>query len=111
MRDAIRPYLAYLRRLWLRMEKRSFPKDDELFRAMSNAYGVTHLPWITLHYMSCASGHPYFGTRSREPDCRWGFQASQSVMIFEIAATVRVIIPSSTCARHSVPVSARASPN
>ncbi len=49
MRDAIRPYLAYLRRLWLRMEKRSFPKDDELFRAMSNAYGVTHLLWITLH--------------------------------------------------------------
>jgi len=53
---AIRPYLAYLRRLWLRMEKRSFPKDDGLFRAMSNAYDATHSLWITLHYMSCASG-------------------------------------------------------
>src|SRR5580698_8951698 len=37
--------------------------------------------------------------------------SGQPVMIFEIAAAVRVIIPSSTCARHPVPVSARASPN
>jgi hypothetical protein len=56
VRDAIRPHLAYLRRLRVRMERRGFPPTDELFRLTDEAYSATHALWVGLHYMSCRSG-------------------------------------------------------
>jgi hypothetical protein len=56
IRDAIRPHLAYLRRLQVRMERRGFIPTDELFQAATRAYDATHDLWVMLHYLSCRSG-------------------------------------------------------
>src|ERR1700733_2230361 len=56
MRDRLRLYLRYLRRVKTRMDKRGFPLTDELLRATNAAYDTAHALTTCLHYLSFKSG-------------------------------------------------------
>ena len=56
LKESIRPMLGYLSRLKKRMEKRNFPHDDMLLRAVVKAYDAMHALNVELHYLSCESG-------------------------------------------------------
>jgi hypothetical protein len=45
--------LRYVGRLRDRMEKRAFPKDDELYRLVVQAHDDIHRLSVTLHYLTC----------------------------------------------------------
>ena len=47
------PMLNYVKRLRDRMERRSFPKDDELYRLVVRIHDDMHRLSVTLHYMTC----------------------------------------------------------
>jgi hypothetical protein len=52
----IGPMLGYLYRLRSRMDKRGFPRDDELRQLVERAYESVHRLSVELHYLSCKSG-------------------------------------------------------
>jgi hypothetical protein len=60
------PHLRYLRQLYLRMEKRGFGPDDELFKAANEAYEKIHSPLVKLHYLSCEAFKREFDQKERE---------------------------------------------
>ena len=47
------PMLRYLTRLKDRMERRSFPKEDKLYRLVARIHDDMHDLSVTLHYMTC----------------------------------------------------------
>ena len=47
------PMLRYVKRLKDRMEKRAFPKDDELYRLVARTHDDLHHLSVTLHYLTC----------------------------------------------------------
>jgi hypothetical protein len=56
LRDAIRPRLAYVRRLRVRMERRGFPGTDILYQLVRRVEDDLQALFVELHYLSCASG-------------------------------------------------------
>ena len=52
----LRAMLGYLCRLKKRMEKRQFPHDDKLLRAVVSGYDAMHALNVEVHYLSCESG-------------------------------------------------------
>jgi hypothetical protein len=48
--------LRYLKRLRDRMEKRSFPIDDKLYRIVARIHDDMHHLSVTLHYPTCDGG-------------------------------------------------------
>jgi hypothetical protein len=47
------PMLFYLKRLKDRMGRRSFPKDDKLYRLVARIHDDMHYLSVTLHYLRC----------------------------------------------------------
>jgi hypothetical protein len=64
MHAALVPTLRYLNRLYERLNARSFPPDDRLYRAAFKAQTATMELVMVLHYLTCDGvGEP---TRSSE---------------------------------------------
>ena len=67
------PMLRYLKRLKDRMERRSFPKEDELYRLVARIHDDMHHLSVTLHYMTCNGvGRP--SRRSKGPSGEAGVE-------------------------------------
>jgi hypothetical protein len=47
------PMLRYLKRLRDRMERRSFPKEDKLYRLVARIHDDVHHLSVSLHYLTC----------------------------------------------------------
>jgi hypothetical protein len=56
LQERIRPMLAYLYKLRARMEKRGFPRDDNLRQLVERAYESVFCLSNELHYLSCKTG-------------------------------------------------------
>jgi hypothetical protein len=56
LQGRLRPYMLWLHKLRLRMERRGFPQTDSLFTAVDEAYGAARDLAMRLHYAGCASG-------------------------------------------------------
>jgi hypothetical protein len=56
MAEAVGAQLNYLSRLRSRMDRKSFPPTDPLYREVQTAWAATQSLYVRLHYMSCESG-------------------------------------------------------
>jgi len=61
--------LRYFKRLKDRMEKRSFPNDDQLYRLVAPIHDDIHHLSVTLHYLTCEGevGRPNAGSQQKRP--------------------------------------------
>jgi hypothetical protein len=56
LKAKIDPMHGYLNRLKTRMNRKDFPRDDELFSSVLKASAAMHDLSIKLHYLSCSHG-------------------------------------------------------
>jgi len=63
----IGPMLRYFKRLKDRMEKRSFPKDDLLYRLVARIHEDMHYLSVSLHYLTCSGRVGRTTERRRQP--------------------------------------------
>ena len=54
MHAALAPTLTYLSRLTRRLNDKSFPPNDPLYRAAFKAHGAMSELVMTLHYLTCS---------------------------------------------------------
>jgi hypothetical protein len=56
LKAKIGPMHGYLNRLIKRMNRKNFPRDDELFHSVLQASAAIHDLNVRLHYLSCGHG-------------------------------------------------------
>lgn len=62
------PMLRYVKQLRDRMERRSFPKEDQLYRLVARIHDDMHQLSVTLHYLTCDGvGRPSGGGKRKRP--------------------------------------------